>query len=882
MTLHPPTFRRSSGFALSAIAALALLAPGVRAESVPSFEEVTGHAFGERITQHHEMVDYLETLAELSPRVTVIDQGESWERRSLLMAVVTSPANHGRLDSIRRVAQQLSDPRQGDLQGPPENQPAIVWLGGSIHGFELSGSEGLLRLLEHLTTADDEATMKVLDETVVLIDPMINPDGRDAFAQFNHRQMGVAPNPRREDWNNSFSNWQALQFRTGHYYFDTNRDWFAHTQKETRARVASLIEWRPQVIVDAHEMGPDTEFYFDPPTEPFATYFPSFAKTWFGHFGQAYAAAFDGQGFEYTQREMFNYYYPGYTTSYGSYLGAVGMLYEQGSSRGLALERSDRSVRRLADALEQQYTAAWTAVRVAADRRHELLTDFWDAKKAALEDDDGPQRYLLSTGPHGDPTLVQELVDLLRRNGIEVGTLKESRQLAQLRDRFGRSVDRQSFAAGTWVVESAQPARPLIRTLLEPQLEVPQGFLAEARKRLDRGENPRFYDITAWSLPLLFNVEAHSSNDSQALDLDTDASKAEPSALARANYAYVIDGRSVASMSVLHQLRQLGIRASVLAQATRVADRDIPRGSVVVRVHQRGDGLDTETIHRHVQEWTDRFGVDAWAVDSGRGSEGHPTLGQSEAIAGKAVAVGLLAQDGVHAYSLGFSWYTLEEHYGIATTVIKARDIADMPLHRFDTLVIPDLLSGPNLAKALGEQGIARLQGWVRDGGNLVVLGAAVDLARQQLGLISLRSWYETPEPDGGKVSGDGKGPARHFFVPGAIVATELDDASWLSVGYASMELPTLIFSDRLYLAPSGPPNGGKQVALQVPAEDFATSGHLWPESRERLPKAVMAYSERVGNGRVTAFAEDLSFRGFWRGTDRLFLNAILLGPSAF
>lgn len=854
-----------------------------RAETVPSFEEVTGHAFGQRITQHHEMVDYLESLAEASPRVTVIDQGESWEGRRLLLAVVTSAANHRRLDTIQQVAQQLSDPRQDHLKSVPDDQPAIVWLGGSIHGFELSGSEGLLRLLERLASADDAATLQALDKTVVLIDPMINPDGRDAFAQFNHRQLGASPNARRQDWNNSFSNWQALQFRTGHYYFDTNRDWFAHTQKETRARVATMIDWQPQVIIDAHEMGADTEFYFDPPTEPYGSYFPDFAKTWFDHFGQAYAEAFDGRGFEYTQREMFNYYYPGYTTSFGSYLGAVGMLYEQGSSRGLALERSDGSVRRLADALDQQYTAAWTAVHIAASRRSELLADYWQAKKTALQDDQGVRRYLLSDRAAGDSALTQELVDMLRRNGIEVSSLRQESSLDKVRDRFGREVGNKTFPAGTWVVDAAQPAKPLIRTLLEPNLEVPAAFLEAARKRLDRGENPRFYDITAWSLPLLFNVEAYSTPDARRLDTDKDSSTSlDTTPLAKAAYAYIVDGHSVASMSVLHQLRQLGIRASVLTQGTRVAGHDVPRGSVVVRVHQRGDSLDPDSIHNRVQELTDRFQVEVWAVDSGRGDSGHPTLGQSEAIAPKAIEIGLLAQDGVHAYSLGFSWHTLEEHYGIATTVLKAGDIANMTLHRFDTLIIPDLISSPELAKALGERGIDRLQGWVRDGGNLVVLGAAVDLARQQLGLISLRSWYETPEPEGGKLSGEGKGPARRFVVPGAILATQFDPDSWLSVGYSTTELPFLVFSDRLYIAPIGPPNGGQRIALQVPAKDFATTGHLWPESRKRLPNAVMAYTERVGGGRVTAFAEDLSFRGYWRGTDRLFLNAILLGPSAF
>lgn len=873
-------------FAHSALCAVAiLLAVGpILAADVPSFEEIAGHAFGDRITQHHEMMAYLETLAETSNRVQVVHQGQSWEHRDLLLAVVTSEANHGRLESIRETSLRLADPRQGsgEVSGDlSADQPAVVWLGGSIHGFELSGSEGLLKLLERLATADDEATLEVLEDTVVLIDPMINPDGRDAFAQFNHRQMGAAPNPLREDWNNQFNTWNALQYRTGHYFFDTNRDWFAQTQRETQARVATFLHWRPQVIVDAHEMGPDVEFYFDPPTDPYGTYFPPFAKTWFGHFGDAYAEAFDGQGFAYTQGEMFNYYYPGYTTSFGSYLGAVGMLYEQGSSRGLALERSDGSVRRLADALEQQYTAAWTAVRVAAQRRGELLEDYHQAKRDALEDDGEVRRYLLPSGERGDGPLLDELETLLRRVGVEVGRLTEETQLSGVRDRFGREVGKMTFPVGTRVVEVAQPDSPLVRTLLEPHLELPAEFLEAARKRLDRGENPRFYDITAWSLPLLFNTEGHSSTDDRTLPLDLETATATPSALPTAAYAYVFDGRAVASMAVLNQLRQDGIRASVLTQGTRLGGQDIPRGSVVVRVHQRGEH-DSNAIHRRVEALRDRFGVSVWATGSGRGDDAGPTLGQSESIAPLPVDVALLAQGGVHGYSFGYSWFTLEEHYGITTTVLQAEHLADTPLHRFETLVIPDLMSAPGLAETLGEDGIGRLKGWVRDGGNLVVLGNAVDLARQQLGLLSLRSWYEVATPEGGKEGGGEKGPARRFMVPGAMVAAELDMDSWLSVGYEDAELPFLLFSERLYLPPNGPPNGGHQLALTVAEGDLVTSGHLWPETEERLPGALLAFSERVGNGRVTAFAEDVSFRGYWRGTDRLFLNAILLGPTAF
>jgi hypothetical protein len=268
----------------------------------PSFADVTGHEFGERVTQHHEAVLYLKTLAEVSDRVRVVEQGESWEGRKLLVAIVTAPENHARLEAIREAANRLADPRVMSADEAAQlmaEQPVIMWYGGSIHGFELSGAEGVLKLLDHLTTRDDAATMEVLRNAVILIDPMLNPDGRDAFAHLTHENLGKKPNPKGEDWANDFTRWQGLKFRTGHYYFDTNRDWFAHTQRETQARLPTILAWRPQIVIDMHEMGSDVEFFFDPGTDPYAPYFPEHSKRWFDIFSQAYATAFDSAGFEY-------------------------------------------------------------------------------------------------------------------------------------------------------------------------------------------------------------------------------------------------------------------------------------------------------------------------------------------------------------------------------------------------------------------------------------------------------------------------------------------------------------------------------------------------------------------------------------------------------
>ncbi len=867
--------------------------PGLAAPAwsqVPTFAEVTGHALGERITLHHQMVAYLRALEETSDRVRIVDQGPSWEGRALLVAIVTSPANHARLEAIQRGAQQLDDPRglsSADAEALLEQQPAVVWLGGSIHGFELSGTEGVLKLLQDLTTLNDEATSKALEQTVVLIDPMLNPDGRDAFAHWNVGRNGRSPNPSRQDWNNDTDGWNALRFRTGHYYFDNNRDWFAHTQAEARARWPTIRAWRPQVVVDAHEMSSDVEFYFDPPAEPYGALFPAFAKTWFERFNAAYSAAFDARGFEYMTGERFNYLYPGYTTSWGSYQGAVGMLYEQGSSRGLAITRPDDSVRTLADALEQQYTAARAAVDLAAAQRRELLSDYLASQRRAVESA-ATDRYYLS--PEGaDPGHFAELIALLVRNGIEVRLTTEAGDVVALpigpavragaspageRQASERSKARQRIPPGTAVIDTAQPRGVLARTLLDPDLPLPAGFLTEARARLDRGENPRFYDITSWHLPLLFGVRSYlgEASDEIGETVASEATAAAPSTAlpARADYAYLVDGRDARSLTFVARMREQGHRVSVMLEESEVEGGAVARGTAVIRVGQNDD-----SIHAAVRALAEETGVAVRGVATGAATAGMPALGSGDAIPVQGVRVALLAEAPVQAYSFGWAWYVLDQQYQIPVSVLRSQSLGSTPLEAYDTLVIPDLTHVEGLADRLGEPGLVRLRQWIQDGGTLVVLARAVEFARQQLEL-DLRSWYEEAEADE-------EAPAPNRVpVDGVIARAQLDESAWLTAGHGFESLAVLVNSSRLYLPPEGPPSPAKRlVARYADGASLRLSGHLWEETHERLPGAVAVYEERRGNGRIVAFTEDPNFRGYWRGIDRLFLNAVVLGASA-
>lgn len=838
---------------------------------VQSFEETVGHKSGERITQNYQVIQYLTYLEEASDRVVIREIGTTFNKKTQLVAIVTHPDNHARLDEIRINALRLDDARetlQEQADQIIENQPVILYLAGSIHGFELSGSEGVLRLLEHFTTSNDPETMEQLRHTVLILDPVINPDGRDAFAHFNHEHKGRSANPKNIHWSNDFTSWDALKYRTGHYYFDLNRDWFAHTHPETRNRAAFLREWRPQASVDAHEMGSEREFYLDPPTDPTSPWFPPYASKWFGEYGKAHAGGFDNENTEYTTGEIFNFFYPAYFTSYMTYQGSVGMLYEQGSSRGFALELSDGTVRTLSDAAFNQFTALRSMVRMSSERREEILSDYYSASRESVEKtDDQAVRYLIKN--EGDPHLITETVNLLMRNGIEVHRLNSETDLRNVSDREGTSIGNHTFGPGTYLIETSQPRMRFIRMLMEPHIQIPDDFLTEARERLNRGENPRFYDITSWSLPLMFNLQGFSTPDNRSADAALLAEKvtAEGGAPSRkANYAYLIDGSQAALLSAVYPLRENGVRLHILYKPTQINGKAYGSGTLVVRT----DG-DEDNVHTIVSDLADKYHLNVDPVDTGLPDPGFPPLGSIEGNRVQKPKVAILGDHPVNAYSFGWAWHKLDQQYEIPHTIIRPGIFENNSIADFNVLIIPEITSFSEMDKALGEQGIERIKQWVQDGGSLVTLGSATEYSRKNLELTSLNSWYE--EEDNEK--------AQKISVPGAFFNTDVDSESWLNSGY-SFAPPMLINSDRIYVATDEPPTASKRIVVNVSGNENARiSGHVWEENIERLSGNVLVYEERIGSGRIINFTEDMNFRGYWRGADRLFLNAVVLSPGA-
>ncbi|MBI4469301.1 MAG: hypothetical protein HY650_08280 [Acidobacteria bacterium] len=881
---------------------------------IPAARTVIGQDLGERFTPFHRMENYLRALADKSDRVRLTDYGETFEGRKLYLMILTSPENHARMAEIRSNLGRLSDPRriqsEDELDRLVANTPVVVWLSYTVHGDEASGTEAALQFAYHLAAATDEATMQVLRDAIVILDPCQNPDGRERFVAFQNSIAGRNPNPHRAAAEHS-QPWPGG--RHNHYLFDLNRDWFALTQTETRGKVSAMTEWHPQVHADLHEMGSDSTYYFAPPMAPYHENVPAQMKTWWSTYGRGNAAAFDARGWPYFVRETFDAFYAGYGDSWPVFGGIVGMTYEQASSAGLVIRRSDQTELRLRDAVWHHFVASWATCATATRHRKEQLRDYYLMRKSAIEEGvSGPLRfYLIPPGP--DPGRTAKLIGRLMKQGIEVLRARSPLLPVTLRELNGTEVKRTELPGGTFMLPLAQPLSRLARAILEQDAKLDPKFIREERARLDAGEESQFYDVTAWSLPLAMGVQTFSTSDD--LRSAGDLISAPPAVTGsvsggEARVAYLLRYDSNDAARALIDLLHHGYKVHVARKGFRLHEAEYPRGTLVLFT-----GLNPPSLHRFLREAVIRLPVQFQAVDDAYTEEGI-SLGSPNVVFIKSPRVGVIYDSPASPTSYGWIDYLLGEQYRFPFTSIRAADLPGVDMKDFDVLVFPNEESGGmGYRGALGEKGIEKLKRWIEAGGVFVgIKGGARFAAQQGVKISSIHEGEPKPEeedeeeegaeesvpqaeaggaakrrvskppktagpaageePAGATGSSDDRPPLEE--TPGAMLRIRLDPHHFLSFGYGE-ETPVLVASKLLFH-----PSKEKRhnVGTYAAADRLRVSGFIWDHMRERLAGKLYLSDESSGEGRVILFADDPNFRGFWDSLNRLFLNALLFGPS--
>jgi hypothetical protein len=848
--------------------------------AVPTPRSVLGYEIGERFTPHHRIVAYLEAVAAASPRVSLQRIGETYQGRPLLLLAVTSEANHARLETIQKNALLLADPRRlpegAEVDELVRSTPIVVWLSYGVHGNESSSSEAAMQTVYQLAAGTDESTRRLLEGAVVLVDPLLNPDGRDRYVHWFNSVVGRVPNPDPQAAEHD-EPWPGGRFN--HYLFDMNRDWAWLTQRETQARIAQYVQWMPQVHVDFHEMSYNSTYFFFPADAPINSNLPPKTLEWAKVFGRGNAAAFDAFGWPYYTAESFDLYYPGYGDSWPSLHAAIGMTYEQAgnSSAGLVIRRDDGTLLALRDRVAHHFTAGVATVRTAVENREALLRDFHDARRNAIEEGEKEALKEFLFVPGKDPVRAAALVDLLIRQGIEVSRAREAFVAEKVHGYLGDTWELEKFPQGTYCVSMRQPAKRLAKALLEPEAELTK---------------IHFYDISAWSLPLAYGVKAYWTEVPTTVAKEILA--AAPPVEGRVEGAqsgavyYLIPWETNSAPRALYELLDEGFLARVAAKTFELDGKEFGRGTIVVPAAGSPPSL-PERMERLAREHR----IVVTASKTGLTDKGI-NLGSEHVQPLRLPKIAVAMGEGVSATSYGAIWFLLEQEYVIPFSPIPLRSIAESDLSRYNVLIFPDDWGG--YGSTLTKEATQKIKDWIERGGTFVgVGGGAFWAAKEEGGLTSATTADEHDDKEGDSPA-TGEAPAapseaparskkprermkieeqqaeaRKRQVPGTILAVDLDPAHPLAFGYEE-HIHVLKAGPRAFNLSKQGYNVGTFVAGKV-------SGYISEENQEKLGKKAYLIEIPMGRGHVVLYADDPTFRRFWKGLTRLFLNSILLLP---
>lgn len=829
---------------------------------VPTPQSVLGYDVGARFTPHHKVHQYFEALARTSDRVRLDTLGRTYEGREVLLLTVTSPANLQRLDAIKRDAQAVAYPDRtpsAEIDAIVARLPSIAWLGYTVHGNEASGTEASLATAYQLAAGTDARTRMLLDSVVTLIDPIQNPDGHERHAQDVMRarsRWGVPSTPGTMAHSGA---WPGA--RTSHYHFDLNRDWFIQSHPETRARLSAFFVWWPHVAVDLHEMGANSTYFFSPPMEPVNKNVAPQIIDWWNRYATGNAAAFDAQGLPYFRREGYDEFWPGYGISWPILQGSIGMTYEQASSGPGAVRRRDGTVLTLSDAARNHYTTSIATLQVTAEQRAARVRDYVAARLVPMRT---PGRGVLRTVvlERDAAGRADSLVAQLLSNRIAVRYSEAPVEVAVADQYAGPSGVRARVNGGAYLIDLAQPQGMLASALLEPDSPLDSVFIREEIENRRTGQGSRFYDVTAWSLPLVHRVTAYGTRavvpGGELITAVPHDPMMRTMAIAQHGYAFA-PGRD-ASIRLLAELLNAGVRVVYAQKAFRVGGNAFPQGAFIARL----DGNSAE-LHGVVSRLAAATGATVAALMTAAVDEGTD-LGSNSVIPVRAPRVALLGDAPVNGNSYGFAWYQFDERLGYPAAGVSASAVAGGILSEFGVLVMP---SAGGLDGALGASGLEELQRWVRRGGVLITLENATSwLASERSGLSRFR-------PAAVRDSG----PSLPMNNPGAIVRTMADTLSPLLAGVRTAEWAVPVSGNRVFSAPRDV-RPGEVVLRYAPVDRLRLAGFLWPEAPARLAGTPALWTERVGSGRVIAFAHDPNFRDLWRGQLALFANAVFLGGS--
>ncbi|KKO44103.1 peptidase M14 [Arsukibacterium ikkense] len=852
-------------------------------QAVASVEQILGYPLASRISEPAAIKQYFEELAKAHPsRIKLVPYAQSWQGRPLFYVVIGSEQNIGQLADIQQQMQQLANPQSLNERQAGQlisKLPASVWIANTLHGNEISPAEASMALAYHLLADQSPQTSTLLENTLVYIDPLQNPDGHHRFVSRYYATVGLAHSADRlsaehnEPWPNG---------RTNHYLFDMNRDWISLTQPETRGRVQALQQVYPLVFVDSHEMGGDMGYYFSPEAEPYNPHIQASQRQSLQWLGENNARWFDKFGYDYFTREIFDAFYPGYGASWPLYQGSVAMTYEMASARGHQYRKADGDILTFADGVQRNFVAFMATIETASQRAPELLRNFYQYRKQAIaQGNSGSVRSFIFPAER-DSAGHTKLGAILTEHGISVGKATEAFKACG-----------QSYQAGSYVINTAQPTYHLIRTLLDDTVPMDKAFIAKQEQRRANNLPDQIYDVTAWSLPLMYNLPVISCN--RAVNVATTAVTSQRVLAGSVTnpepgFGYIVPWGDMAAARFMSSALQQGLKlkSSDLAFTHQNGQR-YPAGSLVISKADNGPQLSALIAQLAADSGAVVTGVDSsWVTDG-------PNFGSFNVKTLHKPNVAMLWDEPSNPLSAGSARFVLERNLNYPVTAMRPAQLRSANLSHYQVLIVPASARG-SYQPALGDAGLANLRSFVERGGVLIALGNATDLLLAgETPLLSSKREYKVREGEAKKTEKESKvagsviktpeeyqqwlvpEKADPDWVPGFIARAEVDQQHWLTAGVP--ETVNSIYVGNQVYQPLTIADGRNVVSF-APADQLLAGGFVWDENRQQIAHKPLVMVQAVGRGQVVSFSQEPNFRAYVDGMHLLYINAVFRGAA--
>ena len=808
-------------------------------------EEFLGYRIGTKFTPHWKVVNYFQHVAASLPSIVKLQQyGETNEGRPLLATFISSPENIQNLENIRKNNVRLAN-LSPDKMAPSENTPAIVWLSYNVHGNEASSTEASMITLYALVDPSNAKTKEWLKNTVVVIDPCLNPDGRDRYVNWFNSIAGkeynasLAAREHDEPWPGG---------RTNHYNFDLNRDWAWQTQAESQQRIKLYNEWLPQVHVDYHEQGINNPYYFAPAAQPYHEVITSWQRDFQVMIGRNHARYFDENGWLYFTKEEFDLYYPSYGDTYPIYNGAIGMTYEQAghSQGGLAVIKNDGDTLTLVDRVMHHYTTSLSTIEISSQNASRLIKEFHKFFNDAVTSGVGDYKAYIIKNTPGSEERIKTLLQLLDRNRIVYSSAKPVNAIGY--NYNSRRDENFSVSSNDIVISSQQPKSALVKVLFEPNSKLVDSVT---------------YDITAWSLPYVYGLNAYAVKQ----NISTSGWSPSPSMAssnAPSNYGYAIAWKGMQSAKTVAQLLKQGIKLRFVEEPFELGGQKFDRGSVLILKTSNNAGI-WDVVRKTANENT----IQLYPISTGFVDKGFD-FGSNKVHFMKAPRVAMLTGRGVYSNAAGEVWFFFDQQLNYPVTLINLSSFSPSDLNSFDLLIMPSgnypFLNDKNIAE--------QFRSWINSGGKVIALEAAVEQLSKLDWAIKVKKADDNDKKDSSyallKRYEDRERESVAGITAGSIYKVELDNTHPLAFGYPNYYY-TLKQDDNIYEFMKDGWNVG------IVRKDEAVAGFVGYKLKPRLKDGLLFGVQNIGNGSIVYFTDNVLFRNFWENGKLLFCNAVFL-----